>query len=614
MLDEPPGRPGSIVGREAQLARLATFIDAVPARGQVLTVLGDAGLGKSMLLANAADRATSAGMRVLWATGRESEAGLAFAGLHQLLLPVLEAAADLPRRQAEALLGALGVAEDPGGADRLVTGVAALTLLSDVSGPAPVLAVVDDAHWVDRSSLEVLAFVGRRLEAERFALLLAARGQAPPTGFDRGFPELRLEPLPAADARLLLGLQPSVPRGRARAQVLSQAAGNPMALIELAKAIAADPAASRRWAVEPLPPGDRLTAVTTARFTGLPEPARAALLLAAVADGQDLRAAASGIPALDPEALAPAERLGLVTMDRTGLRFSHPLIRSAIYHAAPFAQRAAAHRQLAGALDDQPDRQAWHLASAALHPDEHVASLLEATAAHARRRGGAAAAALALERAAELSPAPQDAARRLVSAASAAVTAGQGDWVQDLAARALAVTADPELRLRARSTAGWALAYSGRRSAALAALISVAEAASADLPALAWESLADAATVAYQTGTPASRQAVRRVLRLLEDRDPTPLADGGPHAGPRKLWILACTDPFGSRSQLVPYLRRLAGEPLDEAALWRIGSAAWLLDESGLAIQLLHAAMDRLRAPGRLGTSGGGLTTLGWLY
>jgi DNA-binding CsgD family transcriptional regulator/tetratricopeptide (TPR) repeat protein len=619
VLDEPPGRPGSTVGREAQLARLAAFVDDVPTRGQVLVVHGDAGMGKSTLLASAAERARSAGMRVLWATGRESEAGLAFAGLHQLLSPVLEAAAELPERQARALLGALGLAAAPA-ADRLVTGVAALTLLSDVSVAAPVLAVVDDAHWLDRSSLEVLAFVGSRLDTERVALLLAARGQAPPAGFDRGFAELRLGPLQAADAGLLLGTQPRPPRGRARAQVLRQAAGNPMALIELAKAVAADPAASRRWAVEPLPPGGRLTAVITARLSGLPEPARGALLLAAVADGQDLTAAVSGIPPLDAEALAPAERLGLVMIDRTGLRFSHPLIRSAIYHSAPFARRAAAHRRLAGALDDQPDRQAWHLAAAALHPDERVASLLEATAAHARRRGGAAAAALALERAAELSPAPQDQARRLVSAASAAVTAGQGDWVQDLAARALAVTADQEVRLRARSIAGWALAYSGRRPAAFSALISVAEEASADFPALAWEALADAATVAYQSGTLDSRQAVGRVLRLLEDRDPAPPAGGGPYAGhrlgapPQKTWILACTDPFGSGGQLVPYLRRIAGAPLEEAALWRIGSAAWLLDEPGLAVRMLHEAMDRLRAPGIQGASGGGLTTLGWLY
>ena len=180
-----------------------------------------------------------------------------------------------------------------------------------------------------------------------------------------------------------------------------------MALIELAKVIADDPAASRRWAAEPLPLTDRLSAVITSRFAALPERARDALLLAAVADGPDLSTAASHGGGPDARALAPAEQLGLVTVDRTGLQFSHPLVRSAIYHSAPFARRAAAHRQLAQALHDQPDRRAWHLAAAALQPDEHVASLLEATATQAQHRGGAAAAALAMERAAELSPDPR---------------------------------------------------------------------------------------------------------------------------------------------------------------------------------------------------------------
>ena len=198
------------------------------------------------------------------------------------------------------------------------------------------------------------------------------------------------------------------------------------------------------------------------------------------------------------------------------MQFSHPLVRSAIYHSAPFAQRAAAHRQLAEALHDQPDRRAWHLAAAALQPDEHVASLLETTAAQAQQRGGAAAAALAMERAAELSPDRADQARRLAAAASTAVPTGQADWVQDLATRALAVTADPALRLTARRDAGWALAWSGQRTAALSALLSVAEEASRDQPALAWDALGDAATVAYQSGAPASRQAVSRTLDLLE--------------------------------------------------------------------------------------------------
>jgi AAA ATPase domain len=502
----PSQQPAPIIGREAGLARLRELVDPVPRAGQVLLVTGEAGMGKTVLLADAAGRARSAGTRVPSVTGRESESKLAFAGLHQLLRPVLSGAASLPGRQAQALLSALGLAADPVAPDPLFTSVAVLTLLSDLSEHSPVLVVADDAQWLDRSSRDALAFTGSRLDAEPVVLLVGARGQAPPPGFDRGFPELHLEPLSAADADRLLNGQPRPPRGRARAQVLAQAAGNPMALIELAKVVADDPEASRRWAAEPLPPTDRLSAVITSRYAALPEQAQVALLLAAVADGPDLAAAASHGAGPDARILAPAEQLGLVKVGRTGLQFSHPLVRSAIYHSAPFAQRAAAHRQLAEGLYDEPDRRAWHLAAAALQPDEQVASLLEATAAQAQRRGGTPAAALALERAAELSPDRADQARRLVAAASAAISTGQADWVQELATRALAVTANPALRLTARHDAGWALAYSGRRSAALSALISVADEASRDLPALAWDALADAATVAYdQARRPAAR-------------------------------------------------------------------------------------------------------------
>jgi DNA-binding CsgD family transcriptional regulator len=611
----PAQQPARIIGREAELARLRGLVDQVALAGQVLLVTGDAGMGKTVLLADVAGRARSAGIRVLSVTGRESESRLAFAGLHQLLRPVLSSAASLPGRQAQALMGALGLAADPVAADPLLTGVAVLTLLSDLSERSPVLVVADDAHWMDRSSLETLAFVGSRLDAERVLLLVGARGQAPPPGFDRGFPELVLEPLAAADAGILLDGLNRPPQGRARLQVLGQAAGNPMALIELAKVIADDPAASRRWAAEPLPLTDRLSAVITARFAALPEQARAALLLAAVADGPDLRVAASRGAGPDAQALAPAEQLGLVKVDRTGLQFAHPLVRSAIYHSAPFAQRAAAHRQLAEALQDQPDRRAWHLAAAALQPDEHVASLLEASAGQAQQRGGAAAAAMAMERAAELSPDRAEQARRLVVASSAAVPTGEGDWVQELAARALAVTADPELRLTARHDGAWAMAWSGRRTAALAELISVAEAASRDLPALAWDALGSAATVAYQSGMPASRLAVSRALGLLEREGP-PLPGPGPgiDVSALRFWIRASADPIGSRDQLIPYLRNIVSSPIDEPSLWRVASAAWLLDESDLAITLLQDAMRRLRAPGVRGTSGGSLTVLGWAY
>jgi DNA-binding CsgD family transcriptional regulator len=593
----------ALIGRDAELARVRGLVDPPPAEGRVLLLLGDAGMGKTVLLADAAEQAERAGLRVLSVTGIESEQDLAFAGLHQLLRPVLARAEDLPDRQAKALLGALALSPDPVPPDALVTGIAVLTLLSDLSEDGPLLILADDVQWLDRGSLGTLAFVARRLEAEPVALLLAARGTVPPAGFDRDLPELTLGPLSTRDAARLLDAQPQPPRGRARAQVLTQAAGNPMALIELARVIAADPAAGRRWAAEPLPPTDRLAAIVAAEFDALPAQARDALLLAAVADTADLTAV--GLPGLTASSLAPAEAAGLVRVDTSGPRFNHPLVRSAIYHAVPFAERAEAHRRIAEALRDQPDRYAWHLAAAALGPDERVAALLEETAAQAQRRGGTVAAARALERAAELSPREQDQARRLLAAAGLAVPAGQADWVQELAARVLSVTADPELRSMARLRTGWALVWSNRHAEALATLLSVTAEASASGSELAWVALGLASTVAYQTGDQTAREAIRSALRRLVQR-------GEPSGNDDEVrtWVRASIDPFRERAETVARLQRIADGAVEDLA--SLGAAAWVLDETELAIRLLREALSALRTAGVGGRSGATLSALEW--
>ena len=200
--------------------------------------------------------------------------------------------------------------------DALVTGIAVLTLLSGLSDDGPLLVAADDAQWLDRASLDALAFAARRLASEQLVLLVSARGSVPPAGFERDFPQLLLDPLNLPDAGRLLDAQPRPPRGRLRDQVLAQAAGNPLALIELSKAIAADPDAGRRWAAEPLPPTGRLTVVMTARYAALPAAARAAVLLAAAADSPDLTAAA--VPGLSADVLAPAEAAGLIRLDTPG--------------------------------------------------------------------------------------------------------------------------------------------------------------------------------------------------------------------------------------------------------------------------------------------------------
>jgi hypothetical protein len=430
-----PGEDTSLAGREAELARLRGLVAPPHAGSQVLLLLGEAGAGKSALLAVAAREARSAGIRVLATAGRESEQDLAFAGLHQLLRPVLDRVDGLPARQAEALRGAFATSADPAPPDALLTGIAVLTLLSGLSEDGPLLVVADDAQWLDHASRDALAFAARRLESEQLVLLLAARGTVPPAGFERDFPEpLLLAPLNLPDAGRVLDAQPHPPYGRAREQVLDQAAGNPLALIELSKVIAADPGAGRRWAAEPLPLTGRLTASLATRFAALPVETRAALLLAAAADSPELAAA---VPWFTTAALGPAEAAGMIEVDGPGVRFAHPLVRAAVYHAVPFAERAAAHLTIAGTLRDQPDRFAWQLAAATLEPDEHVAALLEDSSARARRRGGTAAAARAMERAAELSTHEEDQARRLLAAAGLARQAGQADWVRELAGRVL---------------------------------------------------------------------------------------------------------------------------------------------------------------------------------
>ncbi|XUL91415.1 AAA family ATPase [Streptomyces galilaeus] len=604
------GDDANMVGRGEELAVLRELVAPPHKETRVLLLLGDPGLGKTALLAEAAREAKAAGMRVLPTTGRESERDLAFAGLHQLLRPVLDRVAGLPTRQAEALRGAFGLSEDPAPPDPLLTGIAVLTLLSGLSDEQPLLVAVDDAGWLDRASLDSLAFAARRLESEQLVLLVGARGNVPPAGFQRDLPQLLLRPLIRPDAGLLLDAQPRPPYGRLREQVLAQAAGNPLALIELARMIAADPDAGRRWTAEPLPLTRQLTAIMAAQYVTLPPAARSALLLAAAADSPDLTAAVPGISA---DALAPAEAAGLIRLDTPGPQFTHPLTRSAVYHAAPFAERAAAHLRVADALRDQPDRHAWHLAAAALQPDERLAALLEDSAAQAQRRGGAAAAARALERAAELSPAEPDKARRLLAAADLALPAGQADWVRELAGKVLALTSDPDVRIAARLDIGWSLLWSNRNSDAFATLLSVAVEACPRLPAIAWQAAWMAATVAHQTGLAEVRAKARAALDVLDSPGgPPPSAEGWPaaRAAEYRIWILACTDPFAARADIVPRLRRMAAGSLSDPGT--VGAAAWVLDETELAVRVLRDSLSRLRAPGVRGASGGVLSALEW--
>jgi hypothetical protein len=333
-------------------------------------------------------------------------------------------------------------------------------------------------------------------------------------------------------------------------------------------------------------------------------------LLAAAADSSNLSTIVQG----GDDVWLPAERMALITLTGAGVTFSHPLVRSAAYHAATFAERATAHRKLAALLHDKPDRRAWHLATAATQPDESVAMLLAATAADAQRRGGSAAAAVALQRAAELSPNREDQVCRLTAAAQMAINTGQAAWVEELAARAIDLTTDPQVRRDARRASGWALTWTNRHADALTVLISVAEETYVDAPELAWTALSRAATVAYQMGDPAARRAVARIGNEL-DRAAGPRVDGPVEtAEVCRVWVWAAIDPFGSRAETVAALHRVVDAHVDKLLVSLVGAAAWVLDESDTAVDLLRQAVAHLQAPGLRGASGAALSALTWAY
>ncbi len=444
-----------LAGRDAERGAIAALLDDARAgTGGSLVVRGVAGSGKSTLLADALTAAS--GMRVLRTSGVESESPLAFAALQRLLWPLRARVDSLPAPQRAALRAALGEAEGEG--DRFLAFLGTLSLLADAAEEIPVLAVVDDAHWLDDASAAALLFAARRLHAERIALLFAARdGEA--YGFDvPDLPTVVLGGISGADADTVLRKRSSGEVDPAvRDRLVTATGGNPLALGELAGVLTGDQVAGRA----PLPAALPLTGGVERgfldRYRRLPEPAQRFLLLAAADDTGRLtvlRDAAETLP-VGEDALDEAERSGLLTVDGDAVALYHPLVRTAVYRAATSAQRRTAHRALADVLSADPDRRAWHLAAAADRPDDAVVAALDDVAERASGRGGHEAAAAAWARAAELSAEPAARARRLAAAAQAAWFAAQPGRASSLAEAARPLATEPLLRadldrLRAR--------------------------------------------------------------------------------------------------------------------------------------------------------------------
>ena len=462
----------TLIGREAETEIIDRLLGgAFAGPSGVLVLTGEAGMGKSALLAYA--RARADGMGVLQTAGVQSETEIEFAALYRLLRPTLNEVGSLPPPQSAALGAALGV-EPSRPANRFLIGAAVLSLLSAAAGDRPLLCLVDDAGWLDYESAVALAFAARRLEAEAVVVIVAARSLAG-TPFE-GFPGRQIEGLSRPQAETLLAAHHPRVDPLIRERLIERADGNPLALLEFANQLQ-----DSAKLAPPFPVGLAPTAVESLyleQVRRLPDDTQLLLLVAAAEDSQALGLIirAGSRLGLEPRALEPAEQAGIVSVAGDQIMFGHPLARSATYTGAAFAQRQRVHTALADACgQDEPDRRAWHHAAAALAPNEEVAWELECTARRAQLRSGQAAASAALERAAQLSGDAAARAVRLVAAAEAAWSAGNGERAIALIGLATALPGNAQLRADAAEIRGLVQAQSGTPRQAAAALAAASQ-------------------------------------------------------------------------------------------------------------------------------------------
>jgi DNA-binding CsgD family transcriptional regulator len=491
-----------LVGRGAETAAMGRLVaDAREGRGGALVIRGEAGVGKSALLEQAA--ADASGFTVLRGYGVDVESELAYAALHQILRPAFGGIERLPEVQAAALRSAFALSTETVD-ERFRVSLGVLGLLSEHAGAGPLLCLVDDAQWLDQASADALLFVARRLEGEAIALVFTARDDDRPF-VARGVPDLRLRALDPADARRLVSerLGSDVPPAVIE-WLVQNANGNPLALMELPGTLSALQLSGRDPVAATLAPVTSVEQVYIERVARL-SPQTQGLLVVAAAEETGARATVERAAAeleMDISDLAAAEAAGLLRVDAERIVLRHPLVRSAIYRGAAFTEREQAHRALAAAAaaEGSPDRAAWHRAAATVGTNEAVALDLESTAERARARSGHAAAASALDRAAELSPDRESQARRLVGAARSAWHAGQPERAAALVDRADAIVTDVALRAdldHLRGVMAWRCGSLFDASTILIA--GAAEIAGRD-PRKALEMLCDAALSAWDSG------------------------------------------------------------------------------------------------------------------
>ena len=488
-----------------------------------MVLRGDAGVGKTALLEDLSTRAS--GFRVARVVGIESEMELAFAGLHQLCAPMLGYRDRIPGPQSDALATAFGLSagEPP---DRFLVGLAVLSLLAEVAEEEPVLCLVDDAQWLDDVSARTLAFVARRLLAERVAFVFAIRN-AGSDGVFAGLPELVVGGLADADARVLLNSVVTGPVDeQVRDRIVAEMRGNPLALLQLSAGSTPAELAGGYGLPEVMPISDRIEDGFIRQLQPLPSGTRRLLLTAAVEPTGDVALLWRALDGLGVavDAVAPAEAAGLIHFG-TQVRFRHPLIRSAVCRAAAPEELEDAHRTLAAATDPQrdPDRHAWHRAHATTRPDEDVAAELERSADRARSRGGEAAVAAFLARATELTPDPGTRGVRAVAAAEAKFyAAATADEVQVLLAAAAACPLDANVRARSERLRALLALTTGRAHGVSAELLDAATQLAPVDPDLARAAFLDAFSAATFAGRFGDKEATRQVAQAVRAALPLP--------------------------------------------------------------------------------------------
>jgi tetratricopeptide (TPR) repeat protein len=504
-----------LLGRELETSRIDSLLDgAREGRSGSLILSGEPGIGKTALLEYAVGRAS--GMSVLKARGVESEAELPFVALADLVQPVLGLLDEIPDAQAAAVRAALGLGS-PSAGDRFTTCVGLLSLLGSAAELTPVLVIVDDAHWMDRSSLQAVLFAARRLDAEGVAVLIARRRESSELD-GSGLPELVLEGLSRDEAAAVLQRTGSVIAEGVKQELIKASGGNPLALLEVPSLLSAAQLAGDEPLAGPLPPGEALEQAFLQQVEKLPTETQRALVIAAASPSSDVEQIVAAVRrvGIEPEALDPAEQAGLTVVEGARLEFAHPLLRSAIYHGAPAMLRGAAHEALAGGGGEE---RPWHLAAASEAPDAGIAAELEQSATAASGRGGHAEAASAFEAAARLAEAPDARAKLLRDAADEARRAGQTAKALELLEAALEAAERPELVARIQHLYGVIEMWSFSALAAYERLSAEAQRVEASDPERAAWLLTDAGWACFMAGEVVLGQgAAERAVALTEGR------------------------------------------------------------------------------------------------